>query len=456
MQHDVVIIGGGINGAGLFRDLALHGIDVLLLEKGDFSSQTSQGSSKMLHGGIRYLENFDFGLVQEALEEKNLWLKLAPHLCVERQFHLPVYRGSKWPLPFVRLGLFLYDLLSHFQNRPHGHADLAQVLEKFPQLKSHGLTGAGTYFDGIVDDHKLALECIWDAEIEPNARSLNYQEVLSVSQGPLSTITYRDLLTGKINEVTAKFVIFATGPFTDELMKKWGIPWEPALLPSKGIHLWLKPQALKLHGPMVLPANDGRVVFVIPQRDHILVGTTETPVNEEMFNIKATDADVSYLLQVLRDYFPTANVGHDQIINTFAAIRPLVREANSSDRGKTSRFHRVFRPGLNMYALLGGKYTTFRRMAQDICRELTPRLGVPYSSTKTLAPLRRPSVVGTFENADVTEERILKILRTEKVRTYEDLVHRRLSLLTPSEELEVLAGRPKSAWETQISQARVK
>lgn len=450
MHHDVVIIGGGINGAGLFRDLALHGINVLLLEKGDFAAQTSQGSSKMLHGGIRYLENFDFGLVQEALEEKNLWLKLAPHLCVERQFHLPIYRGGKWPLPFVRLGLFLYDLLSHFQNKPAGHASRETLLERYPQLRPEGLTGAGTYYDGIVDDHKLALECIWDGEVEPNARSLNYQEVISVERGSIVKITYRDLISKKISEVTASYVIFATGPFTDELMKKWHIPWEPALLPSKGIHLWLKADALKLHGPMVLPSSDGRVIFVIPQRDAILVGTTETPVNEEMFNIKATEADVIYLLKVLNDYFPSAQITHTHIINTFAAIRPLVREAGSNDRGKTSRFHRIFRPAPNMYALLGGKYTTFRRMAQDVCRELVPRLGVAYNPNKTLEPLRRTSIVGTFENAQVNTEKLHQVIRLEKVRTFDDLVHRRLSWLTPSDSMNELAGKSRDYWEKEI------
>lgn len=451
MQYDVVVIGGGINGAGLFRDLALHGVKVLLLERGDFSSQTSQGSSKMLHGGIRYLENFDFALVQEALEEKNLWLKLAPHICSEREFHLPVYKGSKWPLPFVRIGLFLYDLLSHFQNKPHGHADKFTVLKRFPQLKAQGLMGAGTYHDGIVDDHKLALECIWDGELEPNARALNYQEVLSVSQGNISQIKFRDLKSGVEQTVEAKFVIFATGPFTDELMKKWQIPWEPCLLPSKGIHLWIKPDALKLHGPMVLTSRDGRVIFVIPQRDAILVGTTETAVTEEMFNIKATPQDIEYLLKILNEYFPEAGVTSEHIISTFAAIRPLVRDHGNKDRGKTSRTHRVFRPAQNMYALLGGKYTTFRRMAQDVCKELVPRLGIAYKPNLTLNELRKTSVVGTFDHTTISEDKIFAIIKAERPKTFDDLIHRRLSWLIPTDSVPMLAGKPRSFWEDVIN-----
>lgn len=437
MLYDVIIIGGGINGAGIFRDLALHGLKVLLLDRGDFAAQTSQGSSKMLHGGIRYLENFDFALVQEALEEKNLWLKLAPHLSSERQFHLPVYRGSKWPLPFVRLGTFLYDALSHFQNRPSGLASTSEVLQRYPQLKAQGLTGAATYFDGIVDDHKLALECIWDGELEAEARALNYQEVTGVEQGTINTVHFRDTLTNKSNSAQARFLVFTTGPFTDELLPKWGIPWKSALLPSKGIHLWLKEDALQLAGPMVLPASDGRVVFVIPQRGHILVGTTETKVDEDMFNIQATKSEITYLLNLLRDYFPTANLQESHIVDTFAAIRPLVREEGTQDRGKTSRFHRVFRPTQSSYVLLGGKYTTFRRMAQDVCRELVPRLGVAYRAHLTLAPLRRTSMVGTFENLTVTAAKIQEIIRFEHVRTMEDLLHRRLSLIDPAAKARV-------------------
>ena len=452
MHHDVIIIGGGINGAGLFRDLALHGIDVLLLERGDFAGQTSQGSSKMLHGGIRYLENFDFALVQEALEEKNLWLTLAPHLCAEREFHLPVYRGGKWPLPFVRAGLFLYDMLSHFQNRPAGAVDRQLLLERFSQLNAEGLRGAGTYFDGIVDDHKLALECLWDGEMGSRARALNYQEVLEVRPGQSVCVVSRDLISGVVQERRARFVIFATGPFTDELMKKWHVPWEPSLLPSKGIHLWLKEGVLKLHGPLVLPSQDGRVVFVIPQRGHVLVGTTETSVDQEMFNIKASDADVGYLLSLLNSYFPTAQVGPQHIVNTFAAVRPLVREAGSSDRGKTSRTHRVFRPAPNMYVLLGGKYTTFRRMAQDVCKELVPRLGVGYNNNLTMNPLRHPSVVGTFTHQDVSLEKIERIIAREKPRSFDDLVHRRLSWLMPPGELQELAGKPRSYWEERLRQ----
>src|SRR5690554_5009521 len=306
-EMEVVIIGGGINGAGLLRDLALNGVKALLIEKGDFSSQTSQSSSKMLHGGVRYLENFDFALVQEALEEKNLWLKLAPHICFEREFYFPVYNFSKYPPFMLRMGLFLYDFLSHFKNHPHAMFSKKEILKKIPALKEDGLKASGMYYDGVVDDAKLTLECIYDALLEPQVEALNYHEVIKVnSQGDQHLITYQNVFTKEVFEVKAQFVVYTTGPFTDQLLPDLGVKWNDKMLTSKGIHLWIKKDSLQLDGSVVLTTPDGRVVFVIPQRDAILVGTTETKVNEEMFNIQASPEEIKYLLSVLNEYFPKA------------------------------------------------------------------------------------------------------------------------------------------------------
>ena len=444
-QYDVVIVGGGINGCGLLRDLALNGVSTLLIEKGDFSSQTSQSSSKMLHGGIRYLENFDFALVQEALEEKNLWLKLTPHLCFERDFYLPLYNYSKYRPFMLKAGLFLYDFLSHFQNRPHGMLNPEETIQKIPSLDPKGLTGAGKYFDGVVDDAKLTLECLYDALLEPCAEAHSYHEVTSTEKTDDGYIvTYQSVLKPHKETVKAKFVVFTTGPFTDKLLPKLGIPWTPQLVPSKGIHLWLNEGAIEAKGSVVLTTRDNRVVFVIPQRNSILVGTTETPVDQDEFNIKATEKEVEYLLDVLRQYFPNAPLTKDSIISTFAGVRPLVREEGHSESlGKVSRFHKIYRPDKFTYVMLGGKYTTFRRMNQELASEIVPRLGLRYKPSETLNPLRQKSLVPTFgERPDLTLDMVKEIIRTEYVTTFEDLVHRRLSLLEDPHHLKDVMGIP--------------
>lgn len=443
-QFEVVIVGGGINGCGLLRDLALNGVSALMIEKGDYSSQTSQGSSKMLHGGIRYLENFDFGLVQEALEEKNLWLKLTPHLCFERDFYLPLYNYSKYPPFMLKAGLFLYDFLSHFQNRPHDMLSPKETLEKIPSLDPKGLKGAGKYYDGVVDDAKLSLECLYDALLEKQVEAKSYHEVTrtkKVSDG--YEVTYKSLKNQTELTVKTKLLVFTTGPFTDKLLPQLGIPWKPQLLPSKGIHLWLKQGSIEAKGSVVLTTRDNRVVFVIPQRDSILVGTTETPVKEDMFNIQATKIEILYLLDVLKQYFPEATLTEDSIISTFAGIRPLVREEGSQDLGKVSRFHKIFRPDDKTYVLLGGKYTTFRRMTQELAQEIVPRLGHRYHPNLTLQPLRQKSIMPTFgQRPELTLSMVKDIIQTEGVTTFDDLISRRLSLLENPSDLKSVMGLP--------------
>lgn len=443
-EFEVVIVGGGINGCGLLRDLALNGVSTLLIEKGDFSSQTSQSSSKMLHGGIRYLENFDFGLVQEALEEKNLWLKLTPHLCFEREFYLPLYDYSKYRPFMLQTGLFLYDFLSHFQNRPHGMLSAQEILKKIPSLNPKGLLGAGKYYDGIVDDAKLSLECLYDALQEPCAKALNYHEVTGTKKVPDGyEVSFKSLQTSQEITVKTKFLVFTTGPFTDELLPKLNIPWTQQMALSKGIHLWLKKDSLKIEGSVVLTTKDNRVVFVIPQRDAILMGTTETPVTENIFNIKAQEDEINYLLNIIKQYFPDSNITRDEIISTSAGVRPLVKEENATTLGKVSRYHKIFRPDSKTYVLLGGKYTTFRKMAQELAAELTSRLGLKYQPNLTLSPLRQKSIIPTFGPRPEASIKLLQeVIKKEYVVTFEDLVFRRLSFIGDPFEQKQILGLP--------------
>jgi glycerol-3-phosphate dehydrogenase len=399
----------------------------------------------MLHGGIRYLENFDFGLVQEALEEKNLWLKLTPHLCFEREFYLPLYRYSKYAPWMLQAGLILYDFLSHFQNRPHAMLSAQETMKTLPAIDPKGLSGSGKYYDGVVDDAKLSLECLYDALIEPNVDALSYHEVNSTTQTADGyDVVIEDRRNPKRETVKATYVVFTTGPFTDQLLPKLGIPWSPQLVPSKGIHLWLKEGSINVKGSVVLTTKDNRVVFVIPQRDAILVGTTETKVDQEIFNIKATQSDIDYLMMVLRQYFPNANLSDSSIISTFAGVRPLAKEEGSGHPlGKVSRHHKIYRPTSNSYVMIGGKYTTFRKMTQELAREIVPRLGLRYKPNLTLNPLRQHSLMPTFGNKPVlTMDMIKKIIETEKVVTFEDLVSRRLSLLENPHQIKDVMGIP--------------
>jgi glycerol-3-phosphate dehydrogenase len=428
-HYTIVIIGGGIVGAGLLRDAALHGVDALMIDKFDFSSQTSGASSKMLHGGIRYLETFEFDLVSESLHEKNLWLKLAPHLCYEHSFHLPIYKGSTRPPWMIKTALSLYDLLSSFENTPHRVLNSVDTLKALPHLRQARLQGAGVYYDAVVEDAKLTLEIIYDALEEPCAKALNYTELLDFEiHGDRYHLKLRDTLTQEHFELTTDNLLFATGPFTDHFLNpRTDLHWSPKLLPSKGSHLWLPKEKLPIEYPVVLTPNDGRVIFVIPQRGAVLVGTTEVTLEEgELFNLTPSESEVSYLLSNLKDFFPTLSLSVDDIISTFAGIRPLVRDGESTNRSKAARTHQCYWPRHNLGVILGGKYTTFRVMAQDLLRPVMKRLGRPYDENKTKQSLRRRSVITPFGPCPLGRAELQAIMENEHVRTLSDLLERRI------------------------------
>ncbi len=426
-HHEVLVVGGGIAGAGVFRDLSLHGISTLLIDKKDFTSQTSQSSSKMLHGGIRYLENLDFALVWEALHEKNLWLKLAPHLSYPEEFYLPVYKDGLRPLWMIRLGLFLYDALSSFNNLPSSQANATQTLKQIPLLKERGLTGSGIYSDAVMDDAKITLECIYDGLLQRKSYACNHtslERIEKYQDGYKAVI--KDQITQCEREITCNKVVFTTGPFTDKLLSELKLfDWTPKLKLSRGSHLWFDNDMLKLKKPMVLTPKDGRVIFVIPQRDKTLVGTTEVKGRAD-FDQSPSDEEVDYLFKNLKEFFPKAIIDKKYLLGQFAGVRPLVMEDGENSLGKVARNHKVYQPQENAFVLMGGKYTTFRVMAQDVVEPLLHQMRRPYQNHLSTLPLRKPSQVVPWTEFTLSPQLIEQIILEEFPKTKEDFIHRRL------------------------------
>ncbi|OUR97218.1 hypothetical protein A9Q84_12900 [Halobacteriovorax marinus] len=436
---NTLIVGGGIVGAGVLRDLSLHGVDCLLVDKKDFSSQTSQSSSKMLHGGIRYLENFDFNLVYEALHEKNLWLKLAPHLVKENRFYLPVFKDSLRPMWMVRVGIFLYDLLSNFQNATRGSATKTETIACIPHIRKENLKGSGIYSDAIVDDGKLTLEVIMDSLENKNAKAISYVSANSIvkSKSGKYTCTLLDELTGIEKVVTCDNLIIATGPFTDQFMKNIPeVKWTDKLLPSKGSHLWIAKADLNLPNPVVLTPKDGRVIFVIPHDDRVLIGTTEEKVEENFFDVTPSKDEIKYLIHNLNEFFPTANIDESKIQSSFAGIRPLVKEDDGANLGKTAREHKVFQPMKGLYVIVGGKLTTFRTMSQEITSLIVRSHNRAYNPDKTKRPLRVRCQYNFFHKPDLSSEIINKIIHRELPRTYDDIRKRRALAQNTDQKIE--------------------
>ena len=432
--HPVVIIGGGIVGSGIFRELSLHQVGCLLIDKFDFSSQTSQSSSKMLHGGIRYLENMDFSLVWEALKEKNRWLEIAPHLCYPKHFSMPVYKESSRPLWMIHAGVFIYDILSGFKNMPHKRTNKEQTLEEHPYLRDQGLKGAGVYSDAIVDDAKMTLECIYDGLKERDSYACNYTSLVKAERKKdshnkeLYFLTMKDEITGQTREIVCEHLVFATGPFTDRLLKDLNLfSWTPKLILSKGSHLWFSKEDFPLENPVVLTPDDGRVIFVIPQGNKVLVGTTEKAATSE-FNQGASQEEIEYLLNNLREYFPKAQLAQEHILASFAGLRPLVREDEGSDLGKVARHHKIYQPQDHAYVILGGKYTTFRVMASDLVKILFSQMKKTYHPELSLTPFRQKSTYLPWKPIDLDRQKLKTILDKECPKTFEDLILRRMGV----------------------------
>ena len=428
-HFNTLIVGGGIVGAGILRDLSLHGIDTLLVEKKDFSSQTSQSSSKMLHGGIRYLENFDFALVYEALHEKNLWIKLAPHLAKAQKFYLPIFKDSIRPLWMVRCGIFLYDFLSDFKNLARGFSDASQTKKSVAHIRESGLKGAGIYSDAIVDDGKLTIEVILDAVQNSNAIAASYIDANAITklENGLYKCILKDDLCGITKEITCENLVIATGPFTDKFMRNLDfVKWNDVLLPSKGSHIWVDRKDFDLKSPVLLTPNDGRVIFVIPHDNRVLIGTTEEKVSGDYFDIKPDESEIVYLLENMKEYFPSANITKEKIISSFCGIRPLVKEDTGTNRSQTAREHKVFQPSKSMFVIVGGKYTTFRTMGQDITAQIVKSQNKSYNCDKTKSPLRVRCQYNFFHRPELSTERLEKIIRNEKPRTFEDIEERRI------------------------------
>ncbi len=362
------MVGGGINGAAIAHDAARRGKSVVLLEKDDFAQGTSSRSSKMLHGGLRYLEQLRLGLVFESLKERALQLRLAPHLSSRQSFVIPVYEGASRGPKLIRLGLFLYDLLA--LGRGIGKSRFMmpeEVLGRVPALLEDGLLGGGLYHDVVMNDARLCLANVIAAvETDPagvRVVTRNYAEVLEIKPGSPNSLVVRDRVTGDEQQITAQHVVRALGPWT-----------EPEhLAPSKGVHIVLPSLPMK-DGVLISHSRDGRVFFLIPWAGRTVIGTTETPWSGSLEDLRVEPEEVAYLLREVRRLFPKLSLSVNSILGTFAGVRPLAKSSRLFGRkglGNVSRVHKIIQEG-SVLSVFGGKYTTYRRVAKDVTDRLFP------------------------------------------------------------------------------------
>jgi glycerol-3-phosphate dehydrogenase len=367
---DLVVCGGGVTGAGIARDAAHRGLKVALLEKGDFGSGTSSKSSKLVHGGLRYLEQGELKLVFEGTSERALQMKRAPHLVRPIPFLVPIYKTHRPGLAVVDIGLWIYDALAMFRSpKLHKTYRARKVKAMEPAIEEHGLAGALEYYDCLTDDARLVLENVLDARtLGADVRS--YTRVTGVgrdSRGRVRTVRARDTLTGRDVELDTRVFVVAAGPWTDEVLGQVGVSFgRPLLRPTKGVHVVVDRARLPVARAVTMFTRDRRVMFTLPWVERTAIGTTDTDFTGSADDVHADAADVAYILDNTNHFFPGVNLTPDDVIATWAGLRPLIA-SDASRPHDVSREHEVFVRDEGVVVIAGGKLTTYRRMAKEVC-----------------------------------------------------------------------------------------
>ncbi|RZJ80293.1 MAG: glycerol-3-phosphate dehydrogenase/oxidase [Flavobacterium sp.] len=457
---DIVIIGGGATGLGSALDAASRGYKTLLVEQSDFAKGTSSRSTKLVHGGVRYLAQGDIGLVKHALRERGLMEKNASHLVQKEEFIIPCY---DWFSVIKYLtGLTLYDWLAgKYSFGKSKFLSKKKTIELMPGIKEAGLKGAISYFDGKFDDARLAVN-IAQTAIEQGAVLANYMQVTNLikENERITGVEIQDAITNEKIAVYAKIIINATGIFVDEILKMSNPNAKKMVRPSQGVHVVLDKKFLESESALMIPkTTDGRVLFAVPWHNHLLVGTTDTPLDEHSLEPRALKAEVDFILATATSYFKLKPIEAD-ILSVFAGLRPLAAPTDSSNNStkEISRDHKLIVSARGLITITGGKWTTYRKMAEETIDlaishgGLTPKAcvtkelkihgcgerdaenylsiyGTDQTKIKEILNNNPSSNQKIHPHFPYTEAEILWIAKNEMVETVEDVLSRRLRVL---------------------------
>jgi glycerol-3-phosphate dehydrogenase len=362
---DVIVIGGGATGLGVGVDAASRGYKTLLLEQHDFSKGTSSRSTKLVHGGVRYLRQGNISLVLEALHERGLLIRNAPHLVSHQAFIVPNYEW--WDGPFYGAGMKVYDLLAgKLGLGPSRHLSKEQTLKRIPTLEPSGLRGGVIYFDGQFDDARLAVN-LAQTMAENGGVPINYMQVTGLTRAGemIDGVIAKDMENTNEYHIHGRVVVNATGVFTDTVLKMENPAAKPIIVPSQGIHLVLEKDFLPGESAIMVPQTaDGRVLFAVPWHDKVVVGTTDTPVPDVSLEPRPLEAEIRFILDHAAIYM-SKNPTRSDVKSVFAGLRPLVKAGESKSTAAISRDHYLVISESGLVTITGGKWTTYRKMAED-------------------------------------------------------------------------------------------
>lgn len=461
LQWDVIIIGGGATGLGVALDCTTRGYKTLLLEQVDFAKGTSSRSTKLVHGGVRYLAQGNIDLVREALYERGLMLKNASHLVSNLSFIIPNY--SYWNNIFYTVGLKVYDFLSgQLSFGKSKRLNRSETLSRLSTIKKDSLKGGVVYHDGQFDDSRLAVN-IAQSCIENGATVLNHCKVknlLKNDEGLVNGVVAVDIETNNQYTLNAKTVINATGVFTDDVLKMDDVSAKNSIRPSQGIHLVLDNSFLPGNDAIMIPkTDDGRVLFLVPWHNRVVVGTTDTLLDSHSLEPKPLDKEVDFILNTANKYL-NKKVSKADVLSVFAGLRPLAAPKDKTEKTKEiSRSHKIIVSPSELITITGGKWTTYRRMAQDTVNKIIELKKLPNASCNTkhllihgangtVGRIGHLSVYGSdrmlieklmknnpslaeklHPRLEFTKAQVVFAVRHEMARTIEDVLARRIRIL---------------------------
>ena len=411
---DLVVLGGGINGVAVARDAALRGLNVALCERSDFGEGTSSRSSKLIHGGFRYLQQLQFGLVRESCQERAVLRRIAPHRVTPLPFLFPVYKTHKYRAWMLHGALSIYDRMDS-SSQPHRNLGADELLRLRPELLPRGLEGGALYYDALTDDALLTLETARGA-YEAGAAVLSYAEVAEfyATRFGLEAVDVRDRLSGRTLRVRARVAVRAAGPWTDEGRR--GRP--PMLRVTQGSHCVFRRSRVPGDEAVVaLHPSDRRPLFAFPWRDVVIAGTTDTDYHGSLDRVLASRADVDYILEALNHTLPGLRLTAADVVGTYSGLRPLLRQEGVRE-SVVSREHVIREEGPGLLTVAGGKLTTHRRMAQEVVDRVVRLLPGPAGAART-AEVALPCLEG---------DEVTYAVRHQMALTLCDLVERRLWL----------------------------
>lgn len=401
---DLLVIGGGITGCGVARDAAMRGLSVALVERDDFASGTSGRSSRLIHGGIRYLEQGQLHLVHESIRERQTLLRIAPHLVNPLAFTWPIYRGARIGKLKLSAGLLVYQLMSVGRSRRHSTLNAAETLEREPGLEGVGLTGSAVYYDACTDDARLTLANAIAAK-ELGAAVTSHTRVTEIIRDGSKSVgaVVKSQRTGESREIRARVIVNATGVWQNTFD---GDERAQRLHGSKGVHIGVPRERVGNRDALTLISPvDGRVMFCLPAGPQAIIGTTDTWTDESPEAVHASPGDVDYLLRSANAYFPRAQLTLDDVVSAWAGIRPLA-SAKGANPSAVSREHSIITDSSGVINVTGGKLTTFRSMAAEIVDHVQEALGREKKAAATdsveLPGTDRPREIARLQREDPT------------------------------------------------------